>query len=265
MEFTGLKGQSGDAIMTTIGRNYVYSAEGINLNDGANLAVDRNGLADGGFRGIHVLFLRVGLLNEREGVRGKTIRQDKMLHGSHPLVDLLGQISRSNAGSKLSVKIVGRIHWSNCWSNSRIKFTVELLDQIDRSNSWIKLLDQICRSNAANPRPDAGEPRRTHGRACEQPENSLGRAGNGQRKGPRGEAWACDGLALERATWRLMIRVAVFLKRNRILNVIGKRSGPHTVASRKACVVIAQSFVRYLLQCFLVFDDVSIQETFDSV
>jgi hypothetical protein len=65
-EFTGLKGQSGDAIVTAIGRNYVNGAEGINLNDGANLAVDRDGLADGRFRGIHVLFLLVEL-TEREG------------------------------------------------------------------------------------------------------------------------------------------------------------------------------------------------------
>ena len=54
---TGLKkGQSGDAIVTAIGRNYVNGAEGINLNNGANLAVDRDGLADGGFRGIHAVF-----------------------------------------------------------------------------------------------------------------------------------------------------------------------------------------------------------------
>ena len=67
MEFTGLKkGQSGDAILTAIGRNYVYGAERINLNDGANLAVNRDGLADGGFRGIHVMFLLVGL-TERKG------------------------------------------------------------------------------------------------------------------------------------------------------------------------------------------------------
>jgi len=52
--------------VTAIGRNYVNGAEGINLNDGANLAVDRDGLADGGFRGIHMLFLLVGL-TEREG------------------------------------------------------------------------------------------------------------------------------------------------------------------------------------------------------
>jgi len=66
VEFTGLKGQSGDAIVTTIGRNYVNGAEGVDLNDGANLAVDRDGLADGGFRGIHVMFLRV-VFAEREG------------------------------------------------------------------------------------------------------------------------------------------------------------------------------------------------------
>lgn len=62
---TGLKRQSGDAIVTAIGRNYVYGAEWMDLNDGANLAVDRNGLADGGFRGIHVMFLRVGLTDEK--------------------------------------------------------------------------------------------------------------------------------------------------------------------------------------------------------
>ena len=60
MELTGLeKRQSGDAIVTAIGRNYVDGAERINFNDGANLTVDRDGLADGGFRGIHVMFLLV--------------------------------------------------------------------------------------------------------------------------------------------------------------------------------------------------------------
>ena len=57
VEFTGLeKRQSGDARVTAIGRNYVYGAKRINLNDCANLAVDRDGLADGGFRGIHVIY-----------------------------------------------------------------------------------------------------------------------------------------------------------------------------------------------------------------
>jgi hypothetical protein len=56
VEFTGLKRQSGDAKVTAFGRNYVNGAEGINLNDGANLAVDRDGLADGGFSGIHAEF-----------------------------------------------------------------------------------------------------------------------------------------------------------------------------------------------------------------
>ena len=55
VEFTGLKRQSGDAILTASGRHYVDGAERINFNDGANLTVDRDGLADGGFRGIHVL------------------------------------------------------------------------------------------------------------------------------------------------------------------------------------------------------------------
>jgi hypothetical protein len=63
VEFTGLEGQSGNAVLTAIGRNYVYGAEGINLNDGANLAVDRNGLADGGFSGIHAV-LRVELTEQ---------------------------------------------------------------------------------------------------------------------------------------------------------------------------------------------------------
>jgi len=56
VELTGLEGQSGNAIVTAIGRNYVNGAEGVDLNDGANLAVDRDGLADGGFRGIHAVF-----------------------------------------------------------------------------------------------------------------------------------------------------------------------------------------------------------------
>ena len=65
VEFTGLKRQSGDAILTTSGRHYVDGAERVNLNDGANLTVDRDGLADGGFRGIHVMFLRVELTDEK--------------------------------------------------------------------------------------------------------------------------------------------------------------------------------------------------------
>ncbi len=56
---------------------------------------------------------------------GKTIKQDKMLHDPHPVADLLGQISGSNAGSKLSVEIVGRIHGSN--------LSVKLLGQIAAS------------------------------------------------------------------------------------------------------------------------------------
>ena len=68
MEFTGLKkGKAGDAIVTAIGRNYVYGAKRIDLNDCANLAVDRDGLADGGFRGIHAVFLLVGLLTREAG------------------------------------------------------------------------------------------------------------------------------------------------------------------------------------------------------
>ena len=65
MEFTGLEGQSGNAILTASGRHYVNGAERIDFNNGANLTVDRDGLADGGFRGIHVMFLRVGLLTRK--------------------------------------------------------------------------------------------------------------------------------------------------------------------------------------------------------
>ena len=69
VELTGLeKRQSGDAILTTSGRNYVDGAERINFNDGANLTVDRDGLADGGFRGIHVMFLRVELTDKKAKV-----------------------------------------------------------------------------------------------------------------------------------------------------------------------------------------------------
>ena len=128
-----------------------------------------------------------------------------MLHDPHPVDQLLGQISRSNAGSKSSVEFVGQIAGRIHRSNS----LVELLDQIRRSNSWIKFLGQIVshvtpsvtgvtcdvttnarQSNAGNPWPAAGKPRRTHGLAYGQPENGLGRAGKRQRKSPRSEAWA---------------------------------------------------------------------------
>jgi hypothetical protein len=72
------------------------------------------------------------------------ITQVKMLHGPYPVADLLGQISRSNDGSKLSVKFTGQIHPSNRWSNSLVKLLVEFTDQICRSNSWIKFLGQIA-------------------------------------------------------------------------------------------------------------------------
>lgn len=92
------------------------------------------------------------------------ITQVKMLHDPHPVADLLGQISRSNAGSKLSVKIAGRIcrsnsrvksvrqfagqiasrnHGSNCW----VKLLVESVRRIAGSNRSVKFLDQIPRSN----------------------------------------------------------------------------------------------------------------------
>lgn len=96
-----------------------------------------------------------------------------MLREPYPVVELLGQISRSNAGSKSLVKSVGQIVSRN-----------------HGSNSWIKSMGQIGWSNVGNPWPAAGEPRRTHGRAYGWAENGLGWAGKGQRKGPRGEAWA---------------------------------------------------------------------------
>jgi len=144
-------------------------------------------------------FYGLFLLNESEGVRGETIKQDKMLHDPHTVVDLLGQISRSNAGSKSLVKIMGRICRSNCWSN----LSVELLGQIAGSNLLVKLLGHVTSgvtsvtshvtqthaSNAANPQPAAGQPRRMHGRAYGQPENGLGWAVKGQRKTPRCDAW----------------------------------------------------------------------------
>ena len=65
VEFTGLKRQSGDAILTTSGRHYVDGAERINFNDRANLTVDRDGLADGRFSRIHVMFLRVVFADEK--------------------------------------------------------------------------------------------------------------------------------------------------------------------------------------------------------
>jgi hypothetical protein len=48
-------------------------------------------------------------------------------------VKIVGQNRRSNLSVKLLVKSVRRIAGSNCWSKS-----------------WIKFLDQICWSNAAN-------------------------------------------------------------------------------------------------------------------
>jgi len=139
-----------------------------------------------------------------------------MLHDSHPVADLMGQISRSNAGSKSLVKIMGRICRSNCWSNLSVELLGQIAGRIHGSNSLVKLLGQIAgsnllvkllghvtsgvtsvtshvtqthASNAANPRPAAGQPRRMHGRAYGQPENGLGWAVKGQRKTPRCDAW----------------------------------------------------------------------------
>ena len=71
---------------------------------------------------------------------GKKIRQDKMLQDPHPLVELIGQISRSNAKSKSSVKFIGQ----NRWSNLSVKFTGQITGQICRSNPSVKLLGKIA-------------------------------------------------------------------------------------------------------------------------
>ena len=68
-------------------------------------------------------------------MRGETIRQDKMLHGVNPLVELLGQISGSNAGSKSIIEFVG--------SNLMAEFTREIASR----NSWFKFLGRIAGSN----------------------------------------------------------------------------------------------------------------------
>ena len=132
----------------------------------------------------YVCFLRVGLLNEREIVRGRTITQVKMLHDPYPVDQLLGQISGSNCWSNSLVEFVGQIHGSNL----SVKLLVEFTDQIHWSNCWVKFADQILWSNAGNPRLAADQPRRTHGRARAWPENGQGRTGNGQRKAPRCDA-----------------------------------------------------------------------------
>jgi len=137
-----------------------------------------------------------------------------MLHGPYPVVDLLGQISGSNAGSKLSVKIVGQIHgsnpsvkllveftdqihWSNCW----VKLLVKIMGQIPGSNWSVKFLGQICRSNTLVKRSQSlarrWRARSMHGCTYGQPENGLGWAGNRQRKKPRFAGVACDGLACD--------------------------------------------------------------------
>ena len=54
---------------------------------------------------------------------GGTIAQDKMLHGVNPLVELLGQISGSNAAPKSLVELLGQILGSN--------LSVKFLGQID--------------------------------------------------------------------------------------------------------------------------------------
>jgi len=108
-------------------------------------------------------------------VTGETIKQVKMFHDHYPVVDLLGQISGSNAGSKLSVKIVGRICRSNCWPNLRIKF----IGRIAGSNRSIKFLDQIPRSNLLV--KSAGQTQPIHG----PPLASLGARMDAPADGPK--------------------------------------------------------------------------------
>jgi len=113
-----------------------------------------------------------------------------MLHDPYPVVDLLGQISRSNAWSKLSVKIVGRILWSNCWSN----LSVELLGQIPGSNLWVKLGGHVTSgvtsvtshvtSNAANQtQPILGPPLASLGARMGAPTDSLKTGKDGREMG----------------------------------------------------------------------------------
>jgi hypothetical protein len=119
-----------------------------------------------GFVVFMLCFYGLFLLNEREIVRGETIKQDKMLHDPHAVADLLGQISRSNAGSKSLVKFMGRICPSNCW--------VKLLVEICESNSWIKFLGQICRSNPLVKRTRIlGPPLASLGARMDAPTDSL--------------------------------------------------------------------------------------------
>jgi len=81
----------------------------------------------------------------------------------------------------------------NRWSNLSVKLLGQIASRNHGSNSWVKLTDQILWSNAANPWPAAGQPRRTHGHAHGQPENAQGWAGKGQRKTPRCDAWGLVG------------------------------------------------------------------------
>jgi len=89
--------------------------------------------------------------------------------------------------------------------------------------------------------------------------------GTGKEKAHAVKRGPCDELALERALRWLVVGVAVFLKRNFAFNVVGKRSGPHTVTPCQPCVIIPQSSVWGLGQGFLVFNNISIQERFDAV
>ena len=106
----------------------------------ASLVADLCGLALDVVSGVafhlRVVFYGLFLLNEMEVVRGRTIAQDKMLHGVKPLVELIGQISGSN--------------------------------------SWIKFLDQIHRSNpcvksACQTQPILGSPRASLGERMATP------------------------------------------------------------------------------------------------
>jgi hypothetical protein len=65
-------------------------------------------------------------------------------------------------------------------------------------------------------------------------------------------------LGLERATWWLVVGVAVFLKRNFPFNVIRKCVRFDEIASRQIFVALRQVSMRNLREFAPVFDDISI-------
>ena len=92
-----------------------------------------------------------------------------MLHGPHPLGELLGQISGSNCW----VKIVGQIGRSNSW--------VKFMGQICRSNCWVKSIGRIAGSNAGSNCCSCNARRYGNAREETQPILGLHRASLGQR------------------------------------------------------------------------------------